>query len=366
MWAAHCAPTCGRVSRYPRIGICFEIPLEGQFPFSAVWDRIDGVQRDHSYWLRLIRLALVGLIAGALGATVGLGLLSSARYAHGLTHPGCADTGTTPADVGIAGAQDVAYTGHDGLTLQAWYVPPQNGAAIVVLPGLGGGRDGMLREGAILARHGYGLLLTELRSCARADGQTTLGYREADDLVEAVTWLRGQPGVEHVGVLGYSLGGVTATLGAARDERIEAVVAEGGFHDLVADITNEGTPKPIWESLFYQGIVLFFRWETGIDAHDIRPIAVIDRIAPRPLLLIYGELEAAETHPQEQQARAGETAELWIVPGCWHGGYLEVAPQEWEQRVVTFFDRALGAGTSPAFKPTLEVTAQITLPQVRE
>jgi dipeptidyl aminopeptidase/acylaminoacyl peptidase len=146
--------------------------------------------------------------------------------------------------------------------------------------------------------------------------------------------------VEHVGVLGYSLGGITTTLGAAEDERIEAVVAEGGFYDLTADITDEGNTNSPWKVIMFQAILVCFRLETGVNAHDVSPISVIDRISPRPLLLIYGELEAAETHPQAQLARAGEPKDLWIVPGAWHGGYLDVAAEEWEQRVVAFFDRA--------------------------
>jgi dipeptidyl aminopeptidase/acylaminoacyl peptidase len=295
--------------------------------------------RDKAYRQRLIRLALTALIASAVGVPAGVLLGTAFLYARALTHPGCGDTGRTPADAGIAGAQDMTYPSHDGLTIRAWYLPPQNGAAIILLPGLGGGRDGMLREGAILARHGYGLLLTELRSCARADGQATLGYREAHDLAEAVTWVRRQPGVEHVGVLGFSMGGVTAILGAAQDERIEAVVAEGGFYDLAADITNEGS-GPWWERAFHQAILFFFRRETGVGARAVSPISVIDRISPRSLLLIYGDREAGETHPQEQLARAGEPSGLWIVPNCGHGQYLDVAAEEWEQRVTAFFDAA--------------------------
>lgn len=302
---------------------------------------MDTVLRDRRYWLRLARLMAVALAVGIAGGIAGYELLAGAFYAHTLTHPGCGEMGATPADVGLGGVQDVSYLSHDGLTLRAWYLPPRNGVVIILLPGAGGAREGMLRQGAILARHGYGLLMTELRSCAHPEGQSTLGYRESEDLAEAVTWVRRQPGVAHVGVLGYSLGGVTAILGAAQDERIEAVVAEGGFYDLTADITNKGGDDPLWNALIYQGILLFFRRETGIAPRNVSPISVIDRISPRPLLLIYGELEAGETHPQEQLARAEEPKDLWIVPGCGHGGYLDAASEEWEERVVTFFEGAL-------------------------
>ncbi len=301
------------------------------------------MRRERLYWQRLFRLALAALVMSVPATIAGILVVAASTYTHALTHPGCDDAGRIPPDVGIAGAQDVTYLSHDGLTLRAWYLPPQNGAVVILLPGLGGARDGMLREGAILARHGYGLLLTELRSCAHPTGQTTLGYREARDLQEAVTWVRVQPDVQHIGVLGYSLGGVTAILGAAEDTRIEAVVAEGGFYDLAADITNEGH-GPWWERALYQAILFFFRRETGVDARAISPISVIDRIGPRPLLLIYGDREAGETHPQEQLARAGEQADLWVVPNCGHGQYLDVAAAEWEQRVVAFFDAAYSAG----------------------
>ena len=140
--------------------------------------------------------------------------------------------------------------------------------------------------------------------------------------------------------LGYSLGGVTATLGAAKDSRVEAVVAEGGFYDLAADIVNKGGTNSPWETIMFQSILVSFRFETGVRARDVSPISVIDQISPRPLFLIYGELEAGQTHPQEQLDRAGEPKQLWIVPEAWHGGYLDVAGEEWEERVIAFFDAA--------------------------
>lgn len=306
---------------------------------------MNAAQQNRRYWLRMARLAVVALTVALVGGATAYGLVASYVYAHALTHPGCPETGVRPGDVGIEGAQDITYLSHDGLTLRAWYLPPRNSAVVVLLPGAGGARDGMLREGAILARHGYGLLMTELRSCGHPEGQSTLGYWEATDLAEAVAWVDRQPSVAHVGVLGYSLGGVTAILGSAQVERIEAVVAEGSFYDLAADITNKGNRTPIWNRALYHAILFFFRRETGIDARQVSPISAIGDISPRPLLLIYGELEMGPARPQEQLARAGRPKDLWIVPGCWHGGYLDVAPEEWEKRVVAFFDEAMAQCT---------------------
>jgi len=285
--------------------------------------------------------ALIGLTVGTIGAVSVYGLLAAACYTKRLTHPGCGRPETTPRDVGIRDAAEVVYRSHDGLWLTAWYLPPQNSALIILLPGVGGAREGMLEEGAVLARHGFGLFLTDLRSCSHPQGETTLGALEAADLEEAVSWVSAQPDVDHVAVLGYSLGGVTALLGTAVDERIEAVVAEGGFYDLAGDITNRGGRNSPWESLLYRAVLFQFRRETGIAAREISPLSVIHRISPRPLLLIYGEREATETHPYEQLARAGDPKALWIVPDCGHGEYLPAAPEEWERRVVAFFRQAL-------------------------
>ena len=301
----------------------------------------DPVRKDRLYWLHLLRFALTAVAIGAAGAVLGYVLLSASAYAHSLTHPPCIGSGLTPTDVGLDSVQDVSYHTDDGLTLHAWYLEAQNGNVIILLPGLGGSRNGMLREGAILARHGYGLLLTELRSCVHPDGLSTLGYYESADLASAVSWVLQQENVAHVGVLGYSLGGVTAIMGTAADERVEAVVAEGGFYDLAADILDKGHDSPLWRQFIYRAVLFFFRRESGVDAGDISPISVVSQISPRPLLLVYGELETTASRPWEQLARAGEPKELWIVPDCGHGLYLDVASDEWEERITTFFDRAL-------------------------
>jgi hypothetical protein len=49
----------------------------------------------------------------------------------------------------------------------------------------------------------------------------------------------------------------------------------------------------------------------------------------------------ADGRAHEQFAAAGEPKLLWIVPDLGHGGYIQTWPEEYETRVIDFFDAAL-------------------------
>jgi alpha-beta hydrolase superfamily lysophospholipase len=66
----------------------------------------------------------------------------------------------------------VAFRTADGVQLSAWYIPPRNGAAVLLLPGAGSTRAAVLSQGAVLARHGYGALLLDGRGHGRSGGHT--------------------------------------------------------------------------------------------------------------------------------------------------------------------------------------------------
>ena len=65
-------------------------------------------------------------------------------------------------------------------------------------------------------------------------------------------------------------------------------------------------------------------------------------IAPRPLLLI-----AAPNSPHGEELNRGyyraarEPKTLWEIPESKHTGGLTARPEEYERRVIGFFDRAL-------------------------
>lgn len=304
------------------------------------------IRRRLARWLLLLAWIALLTIAGVLL----IGLEISRRYAYTLAHPGCTGPYYTPQDAGISNYQEVTFTSKggapttaNGLKLKAWWVPSQNRAAVILIPGIGQARDGMLAQGAMLARHGYGVLLTDSRPCARPDLAFTTGYAEVSDVAGALAFVQAQPEVDpdRIGVLGYSVGGATAILSASQLEDIQAVISEGSFYNLGDDIANTGGHNSPLENLFYQAILFFLRRQTGVDARLISPIDAIGQISPRPVLLIFGQHEVASGHAREQLAAAGEPKSLWIVPGVGHGGYIQTWPEEYEGRVVNFFDKAL-------------------------
>ena len=69
--------------------------------------------------------------------------------------------------------------------------------------------------------------------------------------------------------------------------------------------------------------------------------ALIERIAPRPVLLISAG-HAAEASANRAFARHGGSAtEHWNLPHAAHGAALRTDPAAYEQRVIGFLDRTL-------------------------
>jgi fermentation-respiration switch protein FrsA (DUF1100 family) len=78
--------------------------------------------------------------------------------------------------------------------------------------------------------------------------------------------------------------------------------------------------------------------------------SLVHRIAPRPLLFIYGEHDQANVIDLTPRyyAKAGQPKAFWQVPGASHTGGIDVHPRDYERRVIAFFDRALLGGEGPA------------------
>lgn len=257
----------------------------------------------------------------------------SYAYVDNLLRPGCA-----PVETELAGYFDQSIPTGKGYSLPAWWRPGTNGAAVILLPGNGGSRDSLRAEGELFASHGYAVLLLGPRACT---GQlSTLGFREAADLQPAVKFLSTKPEIEWIAVLGFSAGGAAAILGAAQSPEIRAVIAEGHFRSLDHEINNSNAVPFLMEWQVQRWVSLWYRLRAGAWPSQVNSINQLPALAPRPILLIFGEREAENNAALEQFAAARQPRELWIVPGTGHGGYYQADPQEYARRLIGFLESA--------------------------
>lgn len=288
------------------------------------------------------KLALFAIVTFVLIIEV-VGAWKGVAEADALFHPHrevfCCDT---PADAGYE-YQSVTLKTEDGLYLYGWYVPGDNGAAILLAHGAHGNRVSLWDVAQMLHRHGYGVLVFDMRAHGTSDGDNVAsGWL---DIIAAADYLAAQ-GVKHIGAYGFSLGADMVIQGAAKTEQIEAVAADGASPAFLSD---SPLPRTVFGWLYFSYDIAYWTHLESISAPyggfgwtTMRDAAA--KIAPRPLLLIAAGAELSRYEANVVQgiyAAAGEPKTLWVIDDVLHGGGYGKYPQEFERRVVGFYDDAL-------------------------
>lgn len=283
---------------------------------------------------RVLRTVLI-VVAGVLVAyivvlPISMAIVATHRPADALPEAGAAGLGRPARAVTVRTA--------DGLTLHGWYVGSQNGAAVLTFP-----REWTAPQARLLVKHGYGVLLLDMRGYGESEGDpNAFGWGSAADVEAGVAFLDARPDVKEgrLGGLGLSVGGEQLIEAAAGDPSLKAVVAEGAGERSVRESLIRGVRGwPAVPSMAVQTAALTVL-SGEAPPPSLRDLAAV--IAPRHVMLIYAEKGGGgeELNP-EYYAAAGQPKQLWMVPGAQHTGGLRARPDEYEQRVIAFFDEAL-------------------------
>lgn len=124
----------------------------------------------------------------------------------------------------------IELTTEDQVRINTWYIPSTSGASVVMLHGYKMDSGEMASIAAMLVRHGFGVIVPDLRAHGDSEGELiTFGSREWRDIQAVVDYVIAEEPHTHLGILGNSMGGALALCYAARDERIEAVVAQSPY-----------------------------------------------------------------------------------------------------------------------------------------
>jgi dipeptidyl aminopeptidase/acylaminoacyl peptidase len=288
-------------------------------------------------YFRLLRFGLVALLATYLAVNSAMSWV----YVFFLTHPPCPLVPQIGTNLPLP-EEHLLKTG-DGLELRAWYYPSENGAAILALGGLQGSLGGNLPPVGFITEEGYGVLQIDSRACAKPPKPVTLGLEEVKDAEAGLEFMLERPEVDpgRIGVMGFSMGGVTAIRTAARRVEIRAVISEGGYDNLGRDFIEPDQSKPVWQNILLYSIAGSYWLQIGEDPWRVSPIEDLPKISPRPVLLIYGEHEIGNGRGKEQYEAAREPKELWIVPSGSHGKNHLVEEEAYRKRILSFLDQYL-------------------------
>jgi pimeloyl-ACP methyl ester carboxylesterase len=238
------------------------------------------------------------------------------------------------------------------MSLSGFYAPSQNGAAVMLLHGATAFPYHMLEEAMMLGRRGYGVALISVRSHNFSDGDTLsfgCAGREMEDLRAWHQFLIRQDGIdpEKVGLIGQSMGGILAIQYAAQSEGIKAVVAVSAPSSLehtMRTLITAKTGLPPSVARLTTGLSMFWtEREIGCDPSTISPMDWIGDISPRAVYILHGENDPQLPTDSGQilYAAAGEPKYYWLCEGSGHHECDTDHPQEFEERIVGFFDQYL-------------------------
>ncbi|MDQ6669827.1 MAG: alpha/beta fold hydrolase [Chloroflexota bacterium] len=311
-------------------------------------------------WGTAATLGVSGAAAALISAVSGFLVYQYAR-ARG-------QWGTDEPPEGLA--EDVKFaSAQDNMRLSGWFFKALGGGpapAVVLCHGIGTGRRECLPMALRFSAAGYNVLCFDFRAHGMSDGQfSSVGLHETDDVIGAVEYLKQRPEVDarRIGVVGFSMGAVATIQAAARCHDIAAVVADSAYASFLEAVRYSFRLVSRLPHFPVAPIAMrWAKWMVHVDPGLLRPVDVIGRITPRPILLTHGTLDeiVPVRHAYTLFKAAEEPKELWVVPEARHVEARDLDPQGYFERIERFLHQALSPSGLVASAPAAQAQSSAT------
>jgi hypothetical protein len=244
---------------------------------------------------------------------------------------------------------DVTIAARDRATLRAWSIRPRNGSgkAVILLHGLSDNRLGMIGYAELLLVHGFSVLMPDARAHGASGGQlATYGLLESEDIRRWFDWL--QESQRPICIFGFA-----ESMGAA--QLLQSLQTEPAFCAVAAE-----SPFSSFREIAYDRVGQFFHTSPWLGRTILRPVVEVafgysrwkykmnfEQVSPErivaatkvPVLLIHGQIDSnIPIRHSRRIATNNPTLTLWEVPNTDHCGAISTARQEFEQRLIRWFD----------------------------
>lgn len=284
----------------------------------------------------VILWVVIAIILLALAGGLSLSFYFTRGSQLGETHP--------PDEYGLS-YEPIEFKARDGITLRGVWIPAAGSdKAVIILHGHDSSFDFDVYRAPALQAAGFNVLLFDFRAHGRSEGRMkTFGYKERWDVLGAIEFLHAR-GVQRIGLLGFSYGGMTAMLTAPITTEVRAVITDGGPARLMTGAGAWAAERGLPHWLTCVMAWLFFCLTSirlGANLFKYEPVRWVGKISPRPIFFIHGDHDQFCADFDDLYAAAREPKELWRMPEAGHTTASQLYPEEHARRVIDFFNRYL-------------------------
>lgn len=272
----------------------------------------------------------------AFGLIAAVGIV--AFFSHMATRP-------TPANVGqlAPNEQAVSLTAQDNIRISASFFPADIDKApvILMLHGNGASRRQFQSHVAWLNEAGYAAMAIDFRGHGESQAQAkSFGLFEARDAEAAMLWIKKNHPDSKIGVIGVSLGGAAALLGADGPLPVDAMILKAVYPDIDRAIRNRITVHGgsllsaiITPMLTYQSPWRYDVWPEAVSpvngAANYHGAVLVIGGAQDDYTPIVESEELSEAFPGKHW--------LWIVDNFSHPQLSDLDDAIYRKRVLEFF-----------------------------
>ena len=237
--------------------------------------------------------------------------------------------------------EEVTFTSRDGTLLSGWFVPATRKPVGTIIHFHGNAQNMTAHFSYVdwLPAEGFNVFTFDYRGYGRSKGKPTRrGLYE--DCLAAIDYVNSRSDVDTntLLVLGQSLGGANAlyTLGRNPELGVKAVAIDSAFYSYRSLTRDKIGGIPLLGLL---------KWPLSflVIGNSHSPGAVIENIAPTPLLLIHGTADGVVPyrHAKALLDKAQNPKELWTIEGGQHTDAFVSHDDLYRKQLIDFYRNAL-------------------------
>jgi pimeloyl-ACP methyl ester carboxylesterase len=212
---------------------------------------------------------------------------------------------------------------------------------VVISHGITFSRYGMVKYMPLFRKHGFNILLYDLRNHGLSGGRnTTFGYYEKYDLQILVDWAFQKSGASGVvGTMGESLGAAVTLQHTSLDNRLAFAIADCAYADLSTLLEYRLKAEYRLPRFPLLNIAkLFCIIFAGLDFKKVSPIKCVEDVST-PIFWIHGQNDNYIPPRMSQDmfnAKKTGAKKIFIAPNAAHAESLIKNPGEYNRQIATF------------------------------